>query len=261
MFNFITNSVVNHSYSTGKLTCSNPNRCGGFLGNISYTSGDVYNSYWDTNTSGWTNTSGNKGVGKTTTQMKNQSTFVNWNFTSVWNICSDSYPNLRNQTGNCLCLPNWTCSQYGECQPENLSYCNAVTDPNGCGEIYLNNISEIPPLACQLCDPNWTCSGYGDCLQNNTQLCNNVTDPNNCNETYTGNFSEFTPGVCEYCEPDWTCVGYDTCLENDTQNCNQVFDLNECGSPYGGNFSEFTPGVCDFCTPLGIVLCLVIVRT
>lgn len=67
---------------------------GGFLG--SNTSGTVTASYWDTESSGLTNSA--EGTGKTTAEMKQQTTFSVWDFTDPWKIIEDeTYP--------VLCLP------------------------------------------------------------------------------------------------------------------------------------------------------------
>lgn len=65
---------------------------GGLVGS-SYP-GKHSNSYWDVNTSGTNYSDG--GEGRTTTQMKSQSTFFGWDFINVWNIYEGfSYPWLR----------------------------------------------------------------------------------------------------------------------------------------------------------------------
>ncbi len=83
-------SSVNRSYSTGSVSGSV--NTGGLIG-YSYAS-TTSNSFWDTQTSGQSSSAG--GTGKTTSEMKNQSTFTNagWNFGVVWTINSGSYPTL-----------------------------------------------------------------------------------------------------------------------------------------------------------------------
>ena len=57
-------------------------------------SGTVAYSYWDVQASGITASAA--GMGRTTTQMKQQATFINWNFTNTWAIDEGkSYPYLR----------------------------------------------------------------------------------------------------------------------------------------------------------------------
>lgn len=68
---------------------------GGLLGYNEY--GAFNGSYWDFNISEQITSDG--GEGKTTTEMKTQSTFTDWDFSTVWAIDStknDGYPYLRN---------------------------------------------------------------------------------------------------------------------------------------------------------------------
>jgi len=76
-------------YSTGHVTGNG----GGLIG-YNYRGGITYDSYWDINTSGKSSSKG--GTGKTTTQMIQQATFVNWDFVEVWDIVENkTYPFLR----------------------------------------------------------------------------------------------------------------------------------------------------------------------
>jgi hypothetical protein len=61
---------------------------------FSYYNGNsvVNNCYWDKEVSGVTQSS--YGIGKTTAQMKQQSTYVGWDFTAIWGINGD-YPFLQ----------------------------------------------------------------------------------------------------------------------------------------------------------------------
>lgn len=80
---------ISYCYSTGKVEGSS--YTGGLIG---YKSGvTVSNSYWDLEISGQTTSAG--GIGKTTAQMKKQTTFVGWDFTNTWRIKEDIlYPYL-----------------------------------------------------------------------------------------------------------------------------------------------------------------------
>ena len=84
------------SYSIGSV--SGDTNYGGFAGYND--SGSILSSFWDMNTSGQITSAGGVGVvGKTTTEMKTQSTFTSWDFSSIWAISSstnDGYPYLRN---------------------------------------------------------------------------------------------------------------------------------------------------------------------
>ena len=81
--------TINRSYSIGSP--QSDDMVGGLVG---YNEGSVSNSYWDTQTSGTTGSDG--GVGRTTAQMMQESTFSGWSFSSVWSINEGtSYPYLR----------------------------------------------------------------------------------------------------------------------------------------------------------------------
>jgi len=86
--------TISNSYSTGLVTGTTT---GGFIAN--YKGGTITNSYWDVNTSGKLTSAGSGATGKTTSEMKTQSTFTDWDFSSIWAIDStknDGYPYLRN---------------------------------------------------------------------------------------------------------------------------------------------------------------------
>ncbi|QJX61015.1 peptidase M26 [Niallia circulans] len=87
------NCIVENCHSTGIATHTEIGTAypaGGLIGNaIAIT---VTNSYWDMNSSGLTNSQG--GTGKTTAEMKTQSTYIGWDFTSTWGFNND-YPYLQ----------------------------------------------------------------------------------------------------------------------------------------------------------------------
>jgi uncharacterized protein YmfQ (DUF2313 family) len=66
-------------YSSGSV--SGYSNVGGFVG---LTYGTFTSCYWDTDTSGLLVSAG--GTGKTTIEMKTQSTFIGWNFVDIWKI-------------------------------------------------------------------------------------------------------------------------------------------------------------------------------
>lgn len=78
------NSTIINSYSTGTSTG------GGLVGNNTST---VTDSFWDIETSG--NGGSAAGTGKTTSEMQQQATFTNWDFSTIWGIDEgDSHPYL-----------------------------------------------------------------------------------------------------------------------------------------------------------------------
>ena len=91
-YNWYTSTVVDNCYSTGEVAVGG----GGLIGKkeqgITCT-----DSFWDTQTSGTSTSAG--GTGKTTAQMKTQSTFTDagWDFDTIWGIggcVNDGYPYL-----------------------------------------------------------------------------------------------------------------------------------------------------------------------
>ncbi|CAG8774428.1 11057_t:CDS:1, partial [Racocetra persica] len=111
-------TYLSHSYSTSSVSC--PTSCGGVGGTLTqgsitkcYSTGLITGTtnakgflgvnsggsssgcYWDIETSGKTTSA--VGTGKTTTEMKTQSTFTDWDFETIWNIGThfDGYPFLR----------------------------------------------------------------------------------------------------------------------------------------------------------------------
>lgn len=77
------------SYSAGSVIGTSA--IGGLVGYND--GGNISRSYYDKNTSGQSDTG--KGTPKTTTEMKTQSTFEDWNFAEIWNISVGNYPFLR----------------------------------------------------------------------------------------------------------------------------------------------------------------------
>lgn len=109
------NAGIQKCYSTGQVTFAKSTTpdSSGFLGTISpnvYNSDfSVFNNFWDAVSSGQSATKGSDSganeypVGKTTSEMKTQSTFTNsgWDFTNTWAMDSsvnDGYPYLRWKT-------------------------------------------------------------------------------------------------------------------------------------------------------------------
>lgn len=82
---------IKTSYSTGKATATGARVYkGGLMG---YGVSADPNCFWDTQTSGLNTSAG--GIGKTTAQMKTQSTFASagWDFVNTW--CMNGYPALK----------------------------------------------------------------------------------------------------------------------------------------------------------------------
>jgi hypothetical protein len=72
---------------------------GGVIGGPEYSGPPATSAYWDTTISGVLTSAGGTDVkGKTTNELKQQSTYINWDFTSIWNISADKnegYPYIQ----------------------------------------------------------------------------------------------------------------------------------------------------------------------
>jgi hypothetical protein len=81
--------TIRYCYSIGNATGTGDD-VGGFAGNNTG-AGTITDCFWDTETSGQTTSDG--GTGKTTTDMMQQATFTNWDFTTIWGIFNGyTYP-------------------------------------------------------------------------------------------------------------------------------------------------------------------------
>jgi len=88
---------ISYSYSAGKVTGT----LSGYGGLVGENSGSVSSSYYDKTVS--TQTDSDKGTPKTTSEMKQQSTFVGWDFSAIWGINSSKnsgYPYLLGSSGS-----------------------------------------------------------------------------------------------------------------------------------------------------------------
>ena len=105
LIGYCLSSLVNNCYSTGLVNGDVNHDIGGLIA-INFFS-NVTNCFWDTQTSGQTASAG--GTGKTTAEMKTQSTYTNWDFTTIWEMGQGvtypfflSAPPLMNPPGNAL---------------------------------------------------------------------------------------------------------------------------------------------------------------
>ncbi|MFA6036979.1 MAG: GLUG motif-containing protein [Legionellales bacterium] len=84
---------VRNSYSVGKVSGTNSWSIGGFVGARRDSALDI-SSYWDTIASG--QTSSVAGIPKTTGEMYQQATYVDWDFANTWEINQGfDYPRLQ----------------------------------------------------------------------------------------------------------------------------------------------------------------------
>ncbi|MFC4305217.1 InlB B-repeat-containing protein [Cohnella boryungensis] len=85
--------TINNSYAIGRVYTTAFK--GGLVGE-KYSTSNISNGFYDKNTTGQSDTG--KGVGKTTAEMKTQSTYTSWDFTTVWGIeasRNNGYPYLQ----------------------------------------------------------------------------------------------------------------------------------------------------------------------
>jgi hypothetical protein len=88
------NHQVSNSYSTGLVTGSM--NVGGLIGSIFNT---ATNTYWDVQTSNQPSSGGTGVEGRTNSEMKDQVTFTDWDFSNVWTIVAgETYPFHQWQT-------------------------------------------------------------------------------------------------------------------------------------------------------------------
>lgn len=87
---------IQRSYATGEISCSNLYTSGFASGAPLSAWAHVSNSFWDTQTTGQSDSV--FGAGKTTAEMKTESTFTDYDFDDVWAInasYNDGYPCLQ----------------------------------------------------------------------------------------------------------------------------------------------------------------------
>ena len=96
---------IDNSYSTGEIIAIGSPSISNIGGLIGFKEGNstVTDSYWDTETSNQSSSDG--GTGKTTAELKKQTTFSGYDFTNIWGIdpdINDGYPYLRDGSGGVL---------------------------------------------------------------------------------------------------------------------------------------------------------------
>ncbi len=98
----LNSGTITNSYSIGRVTGESD--VGGLAGyGTNYPISTISNCFWDIETSGQTSSAG--GIGKTTAQMKTQSTFTGWDFVmestngsvNIWCMPQGDYPKLSRQ--------------------------------------------------------------------------------------------------------------------------------------------------------------------
>lgn len=183
--------AIFRSYSTGTVTrgIAPGNWEGGIGGLVGLTSGSLppglggtvstgscENCFWDTQTSGISTSAG--GTGKTTVQMKTQSTFTNWDYIYVWDIdvgINDGYPYLRG-TANAdfhyrtLQSGNWNAISTWQYSVNNSTWNNAVAAPDAANSISITiRNSHIVSVTVSVIIDQTTIDSGGKVIVNNAQ--------------------------------------------------------------------------------------------
>jgi hypothetical protein len=174
-------STISYCYSVGNVTGNG--RVGGLVGDNSCSEeacSTITNSYWDIETSNEPNMCGyqdagstgcDPNYGKTTSQMMQTSTFVGWDFWTIWSICEGmTYPRLQWQSPprDFLCLDgvdfidysffasHWkdsNCGASNDCEGTDLDQLGTV-DFNDLAIFVGNWLVEPPPRPRPASNPN-----------------------------------------------------------------------------------------------------------
>lgn len=94
-----SNSTIDKTYYAGSINALTNNNIGGLVGNIQSTS--LNNSYYNKELANYeivgynTNSTISNSDGLTRMSMQNSDNYTNWDFTNIWQISVDNYPNLR----------------------------------------------------------------------------------------------------------------------------------------------------------------------
>lgn len=144
-------ATVTNSYSTGTSSGN------GFIGGVGGT-WTCTNSFWDTVSSG--KTSGGGGTGKSTAQMKTQSTFTDagWDFTTIWEMVGTNYPRLQAIPDPALPveLVRFTATLNG---PAVVLHWSTATEVNSYGfDIERRTVSS--PVSTNVRSTNWAKTGF-----------------------------------------------------------------------------------------------------
>ena len=101
---FFPKPKILRSYAIGPISCISflSFECGGLVGIANSNAElEIINSYWNMETTGMTHSVGSTaptnfaetigGTGLTSTQMRNSTNFLNWDFNTIWKIEPDSF--------------------------------------------------------------------------------------------------------------------------------------------------------------------------
>lgn len=272
-------SKINNSYSKGTVSvicdgwlCGEEEYfaggfCGGYEGNS--TKPTVISSYFDVNTSGWEKNhwyeyfNNCNASGKTTPEMKTQSTYINWNFTHIWGIDSvnnSGYPYLR--IASLLVIPeNYSIPQiiinsptYTQTNNQSVNFNITLSDPFPIQNItlYIDGIvSQTNTTQCTNCtytfiktlsegDHNWQIMAFNSLNKSNTTSLRNLkvdTTPPTITVISPTQYQSFTTTTIPFTLNQYDFGGLDKCIysnnsgvTNYTFTCNTNFSIYETGT-------------------------------
>ena len=238
--------TIENSYSIGSVFGSATD-IGGLIG-VNY--GTVTNSFYNSQTGGRTDNDG-RGVPLTTTQMRRQSYFTNWNFTTIWGInanINDGMPHLRMFYGECPhTWSGWITTSAPTCETDGVATRNC-TD---CGE------AEIQPIAKLGHDwsGDWMIKTQATCINNRVEEKNcardgcNHTDEQAVPETALGhnwdNWGNWTTTTAPTCDGDGIRIRIAECrrmsCETDTTQIGTIPQLTDCPTSIRGRQEAISP--------------------
>lgn len=221
---------ITNVYSCGAVVGTS--NTGGLVG--SKNTGTATDCFWDTQTSGQATSA--LGTGKITAEMKTQSTFTNWDFsTPIWKMdCyNEAYPYLNFQGIGSVCAE--TCTSTYECmnpsivigasgpsitiQPDTITSTYSMDSP-------LNVVGIDPTIQCNTIESTYTHINPSIDTHINTYISS---------DAFSSNFDIFTPEI--------SC---DAIIDMET--CESELSLNEPGISYGTK-TESEPIKAQYETP------------
>ncbi len=234
--------TIENSYATGYVT-GNVDK-GGLIYSVYSYPVTVTDSYWDVQTTEQSSSEG--GTGKTTLEMKQQSTFNTWDFPNTWRICEGvSYPWLAWENVDCqLDTDGDTIIDYVDNCPYESNPSQEDDDRNGIGnicEVYDDDWDYVPassdncPLKFNPGQEDSDNDGIGDVCEcsdiDNDGVCD---DGDNCpNDPNPNQLDSDNDGIGDAC---------DNCPENPNpgqENSDEVYQFERTWGSEGTGDGQF----------------------
>ncbi len=110
-----------------------------------------------------------------------------------------------------LCIIDWYCGLYGDCNTSDQRPCIEATDNNSCGYNYTGDYSEFGTQACDYCTPDFYCSNLQlDCPANKIKECYVVGDYETCYAITGLPSDDFNGTVTDYNEDCGYVASYES---------------------------------------------------